>query len=312
MSSRLSSRTGCRNRQALTDCAVAANDCRLMSGGPWWKSRTRSLVAHRAIVVVLLALAACGKKGPPLAPLRVAPARIEDLTVAKTGEEVRARFTVPSANADKTKPADLVAVEVYAISGKPEDPAGNSLGGPQFIRFGELVGRVQIAPPETPGEEPPDPTRGSVAERARAAAEIAARQAQPAQGSTATVVEHLTRDDYTPFVHPDRRATPPTPPATTVLVRPLGPAPAEEPFSRTYIAIGVSRHGTQSAVSNRVAVPLADAPGPPSAVTVVHAETSATVAVDRAARHVPPCAAAGRTGRNRGALAGAERRPHDL
>ena len=101
---------------------------------------------------MLLALAACGKKGPPLAPLRVAPARIDDLAVAKTGEEVRARFTVPSANADKTTPADLVAVEVYAISGKPEDPAGNSLAGPQFIRFGELVGRVQVAPPETPGE----------------------------------------------------------------------------------------------------------------------------------------------------------------
>jgi len=232
--------------------------------------------AHRAIVVVLLALAACGKKGPPLAPLRVAPARVEDLSVSKTGEEVRARFTVPSTNADKTAPADLVAVEVYGISGKPEDPLGNPLAGPQFIRFAELVGRVQIAPPETPGEEPPDPTRGSVAERARAAAEIAARQAQPAQGSLASVVEQLTRDDYTPFVHPDRRPTPP-PPATLVLVRPLGPAPAEDPFSRSYVAIGVSRHGTRSAFSNRVVVPLADAPGPPSAVTVVHAETSATV-----------------------------------
>ena len=141
-----------------------------MSGGPWWKSR-RSLVAHRTIVVVLLALAACGKKGPPLAPLRVAPARIEDLTVAKTGEEVRARFTVPSSNADRSKPADVAEVEVYAISGKPEDPAGNSLGGPQFVRFGKLVGRIDIAPPETPGEPPPDPTHGSVAERARAAAE---------------------------------------------------------------------------------------------------------------------------------------------
>ncbi len=239
---------------------------------------SRSLIAHRAILVLLLALAACGKKGPPLAPLRVAPARIEDLTVAKTGEEVRARFTVPSTNADKSTPADLVAVEVYAISGKPEDPLGNSLAGPQFIRFGELVGRVQVAPPETPGEPPPDPTHGSVAERARAAAELAARQAQPAQGSAVTVVEHLTpatttrRSSIPIAARRHRRRRP-----TIVLVRPLGPPPAEDPFSRTYIAIGVSKHGTRSAVSNRVALPLADSPGPPSAVTVVHAETSATV-----------------------------------
>jgi len=251
-----------------------------MSGGPWWNSR-RSLVAHRTIVVVLLALAACGKKGPPLAPLRVAPARIEDLTVAKTGEEVRARFTVPSSNADRSKPADVAEVEVYAISGKPEDPAGNSLGGPQFVRFGKLVGRIDIAPPETPGEPPPDPTHGSVAERARAAAELAARQAQPAQGSMVTVVEHLTPADYTPFVHPGRRPPPPlVPPATTALVRPLGPPPVEQPFSRSYIALAVSKHGTPSAVSNRVAVPLADAPGPPSSVRMVYVETAVTIGWD--------------------------------
>ena len=54
MSSRLSSRTGCRNRQALTDCAVAANDCRLMSGGPWWKPRgiRREMYLRRAASLV--------------------------------------------------------------------------------------------------------------------------------------------------------------------------------------------------------------------------------------------------------------------
>ena len=49
-----------------------------------------------------------------------------------------------------------------------------------------------MAPPETPGETP-DPTKGSVAERARAAAEIAARKALPGQGTMATVTERLTR-----------------------------------------------------------------------------------------------------------------------
>ena len=289
MSSRLSSRTGCSRGQALTDCAIAANDCRLMS---------RPLVAHRAIVVVLLALAACGKKGPPLAPLRVAPARVEDLAVAKTGEEVRARFTVPSTNADQTKPADLVAVEVYAISGKPEDPLGNSLGGPQFIRFGELVGRVQVAPPETPGEDAagPDPRLG------RRAGPRRGGDCRPAGPAGPGLVGHRRRAPDAGRLHavrPSRSAhQAPTPPATTVLVRPLGPAPAEEPFSRTYVAIGVSRHGTQSPFSNRVAVPLADAPGPPSAVTVVHAETSRD---DRSgpSRPAPSAACSGRPNRTK-------------
>jgi hypothetical protein len=235
------------------------------------------VLAHRAMVLVLLALVACGKKGPPLAPLRVAPARVEDLAVAKTGDEVRAQFTVPSANADQSKPADLVSVEVYAISGKAEDPLGQSLGGPQFLKYGELVGKIQVAPPETPGESA-DPNAGSVADRARAAAEAAARKALPGQGSVATIVERLTPADLTPFVHPDRRTKPPVPPVTSVLVRSLGPAPAEEPFSRTYVAVGFSRHGTPSALSNRVAVPLEDAPAPPTAVTVTHAEQSATIA----------------------------------
>ncbi len=271
---------------------------------------SRSIVARRAIVVVLLALAACGKKGPPLAPLRVAPARIEDLTVAKTGDEIRVQFTVPAANADQTKPADLVAVEVYAISGKAEDPTGTSLAGPQFIRFGEMVGRVDIAPPEIPGETP-DPSQGSVAERARAAAELAARKTQPAQGATATVVTRVKKADFQPFVHPDARATP-TPPVKSVLVRPLGPAPPEELFSRTYAAVGVSRHDTQSAVSNRVAVPLVDAPPPPTDVAVSHAGDDSDRHLDPVRRRLAARAAGRRAGRNRGAVAGAVGHSHDL
>ena len=237
-------------------------------------------LARRAVVVVLLAAAACGKKGPPLPPLRVVPARVEDLAVAKTADEVRSQFTVPAANADGSKPADIVAVEVYALTGKPEDPFGVPLTGPQFIRFGELVGRVEVAPPETPGESPPDAKpSGNVADRARAAAEAAAariRQALPVQGGTATVVEKLARNDFTPFVHPDRKPTKPEE-VPGGGVRSLGPAPLEEPLSRTYLAFGLNRHGQRSAASNRAALPLVDAPAPPTNVAVAHEEASATI-----------------------------------
>jgi hypothetical protein len=251
---------------------MATDDCRLMS----WEA-----LARRAIVVVLLVAAACGKKGPPLPPLRVVPARIEDLAVAKTADEVRAQFTVPAANADTSKPADVVAIEVYAITGKPEDPFGVALAGPQFIRFGELVGRVEVAPPEAPAETPDDqkPASPSVADRARAAAEAAAarlRKALPVQGGPATVVEKLTRNDFTPFVHPDKKSTK-VEEEPEAAVRSLGPAPAEEPLSRTYVAVGLNRHGQRAALSNRAALPLVDAPPPPTNVAVAHAEASATI-----------------------------------
>jgi hypothetical protein len=253
----------------LTSIALAADDCRLMSRHALW---------HRAIVVLLLAAAACGKKGPPLAPLRIAPNRIEDLAVAKTGDEVRAQFTVPATNADGSRPADLVAVELYAISGKPVDPAGNSLSGAEFIRLGDVAGRVEIAQPEAP-EDADTPPPATVADRARAAAEAAAARVQkalPQQGATAVITERLTKDDLVPFVHPGRRITkPPVPPSTLPL--PLGPPPVEEPFSRTYVAVGLSRHGTRAPVSNRVTLPLLDAPPPPTGVVVSHAETTATI-----------------------------------
>lgn len=219
-----------------------------------------------------LPLAACGKKGPPLPPLRIAPARIEDLTIAKAGNEVRAEFTIPSFNEDKSTPADIVAVEVYAISGKPVDPFGQSLSGPDFLKFAELVGRLEVepvpdpdAPPPPPGT-PPDP--------------------RPAQGERAVITETLTAEDFEPWVHPRLRrvaqqtAEETEDEETAVVVRPLGPAPVEDLFSRTYVAVGVSRRGTRGALSNRVGVPLIDPPGVPQNVRFEHTETMGRILFD--------------------------------
>jgi predicted small lipoprotein YifL/fibronectin type 3 domain-containing protein len=227
-----------------------------------------SRLAHLAVVGLLVGLAACGKKGPPLAPLRVAPARIEDLLLQRAGDDVRARFTVPAENDNKTKPADVVAIELHAISGVPEDEFGQSLSGAEFVRLADPVGRVEVKPVATEGEPAPP----------AAPAALAALDPRPAQGGHGVIREKLGPQSRKPFVHPRKRDRKKEI-ETASVPRPLAGPPNELPFSRTYVATSIGRKGQRSAVSNRVALPLNDAPLlPPPSVTVTFTEKAVTVA----------------------------------
>ena len=59
---------------------------------------TRRLVRFSTALLVTLATVACGKKGPPLAPLRLVPAAVTDVSVRVTGQEVHLRFGLPNKN----------------------------------------------------------------------------------------------------------------------------------------------------------------------------------------------------------------------
>lgn len=61
------------------------------------------------------AMAACGKKGNPLPPLRPVPARIADLTAVRTQDRITLHFTVPAANLDGTTPAAIDRVDIYRV-----------------------------------------------------------------------------------------------------------------------------------------------------------------------------------------------------
>ena len=81
-------------------------------------------------------MAGCGKKGPPLAPLRPVPMRTEDMTARRLGNDVFLQFTIPNKNADGTTPADLTQMEAFAITGEPVDPGGRALDAESFIKYG--------------------------------------------------------------------------------------------------------------------------------------------------------------------------------
>jgi hypothetical protein len=220
--------------------------------------------AQAAVLVTLALLAACGKKGPPLAPLRVAPVRVEDLSVLRSGDKVRARFTVPAANDDKSTPADVVSVELLALSGEPQDAVGQPLSGGEFVRLADVAGRLEVKPvlPDAPPQ----------------AESVTKLDPRPGPGEIGTISETLTPAARTKFVHPRRRQAPTKPQEEPSEVRPLTGPPTELPFSRVYVVTSLSRKGVRSGVSNRVAVPLDELPvSPPPLLAIDYSDQFMTV-----------------------------------
>ena len=72
----------------------------------------------RIAVLLLTATAvSCGKSGPPLPPLVRVPVAPTNLTADRRGDRVDLAFAVPDVNTDRSKPANIARVDVYAITG---------------------------------------------------------------------------------------------------------------------------------------------------------------------------------------------------
>jgi len=198
-----------------------------------------------------LAVPGCGKKGPPLAPLARVPRRAMDVAARRTGDAVAITFTVPSANIDESKPADIGRVDVYAYTAM----AQNDVRDPRRMT---LAGSVPVRKPLEPGAEdatakkpgPPPP-----------------REPGADQGALVTVTETLTAEMLVPLA-PDRNAPVPVQAEPVSwfgmpLARPLaGPVPTPE-ARRFYVVYGFSRGGDRGAASPRPSVALGPPPAAP-------------------------------------------------
>ena len=108
-----------------------------------------TLFQRRVALLVGLVAAAqhwgCGMKGPPLAPFVRVPAAVTDLTVRQLGDEVFVGFTLPTANRDGTAPADLVRVDVYAMTTQPRIPPDRTLDLEEFEEAATLVASLEVS-----------------------------------------------------------------------------------------------------------------------------------------------------------------------
>lgn len=109
----------------------------------------RSGWARAALALALLlplALAACGKRGPPVAPERKLPAAVQDLQGNVDGSAIRLNWTLPKIRVDRSALKEVRRTEVYRRmeDGAPEEPVR-----PAVLVFGGLFG----PPPGVPGFE---------------------------------------------------------------------------------------------------------------------------------------------------------------
>lgn len=86
-------------------------------------------------------LPACGKKGPPLPPIRILPARAEEVRVRQVGLEVVLTASLPREHTDGTPLGTGMSVRVYRMLTRPQSSRGLSAGylARQFEKEARLV-----------------------------------------------------------------------------------------------------------------------------------------------------------------------------
>jgi len=198
---------------------------------------------------------ACGKKGPPLPPLVHLPAAPANITADRRGDTVDVTFTVPETNIDRSKPANVDRVDVYAITAPP------TVTDAQLLKRGTKVASVAVKSPKNPDEvvdaddadqEEVEPPTGKGLD----------------QGATARVQESLTPEAFLPAtLTTDKRPRRAEADTGAPLI---GPPPTLP--SRTYAAVGVSSKGKPGAFSKRVVAPLIEPPPAPRDLRMTYNE----------------------------------------
>jgi|CXWL01.1.fsa_nt_gi hypothetical protein len=175
----------------------------------------RPRLAHAGALLLAtfaaLSLAACGKRGNPLPPIRLIPANTTDLTLLQRGNELTLDFAYPTATVAGTALPPLQSIEVFEVRqpvvlGKPlptltpRDFTGLAqsiltLRGPELanatsgdrlsvrIQMAGPLPSVPTAPPTAPTATPPTPTPAATPETAAAAT---AAEPAPSPAETAS------------------------------------------------------------------------------------------------------------------------------
>ena len=129
-------------------------------------------------VIVVIATAGCGKKGPPLLPYVRQAAAAEVTSALRVGDDVYLTIAVPTANIDGSTPASVQQIEVWGAT------AATPPSQTQVTAMGAMVATIPIARYADPGDR-----SGTVVPDAKTGA---------LQGQSVTVRDSLTADEMKP------------------------------------------------------------------------------------------------------------------
>lgn len=237
--------------------------------------RLPSFVVRLASVVLLLSSGpGCGKKGPPLAPLNMAPEAPQAVSARRLGDTVYVQLTVPAKSVGGSGPYSVAHLEVYAATLAPGSvtPANRHFLKPAFV-----VSKIPIRKPVDPDAE---------------VEENSPDQKLPAPGDVITFVEAISPALLTPqqLSPPAAEAAAPaaaTAAAPAAATAPAAPGAAGAPppaapagtavLTRIYAIQGVAANGTRGPASARVSVPLLAAPPPPRPGSTSFDQASVTI-----------------------------------
>lgn len=219
----------------------------------------------RALALVLCVVTvACGKKGPPLAPLRRVPAAATDLSARRFADDAFVRFAVPSTNIEGPGSANIARMEVYALTTTVTLSAAD-VEMDAILSAATLLATPNVRrpiPPPEPGRPAPPPL-----------------PLEPGldQGGTALIHDSLTGSALEPVALPSSAPPPSTDLEAEVVSGPLLAPDAAAVPRRYYFVVGVTSSGRYGTMAAPVSVPLGPAPSPPAAVTVEYDEKAFAV-----------------------------------
>jgi hypothetical protein len=168
------------------------------------------MVAARRLAVIAVAACAvaCGRKGPPLAPLHLVPVAPANISLGRVGTEAQIRFDVPATNQNGPGPVVVDRIEVFAatVAAGAVRPANRDLLTPKY-----RIATIAIKPPPVEGEAPPENVPGDT---------------RPSPGERTTFIEQLTEDKLKPVFTtlPPKVPVAPAPAGTTPTAKPAAPS----------------------------------------------------------------------------------------